>query len=69
MHSDDGAGIVEVVITYFGPKDERVGASEPALALARAIAEVHEALLTIEGEPESGITIRTRWPVRRAVVA
>ena len=41
MHSDEGAGIVEVVITYFGPKDERVGASERALALARAIAEVH----------------------------
>ena len=68
MHSDDGAGIVEVVITHFAPPDEPVGASERALALARAIAEVHDALLTIEGEPESGIAIRTRWPVRRAVV-
>jgi light-regulated signal transduction histidine kinase (bacteriophytochrome) len=69
MCSDDAAGVVELVITHFGPQDEAVGTSERALALARAIAEVHDALLTIEGDPESGITIRTRWPVRRAVLA
>jgi len=37
--------------------------------LARAIAEVHDALLTLEGDPQSGIAIRTRWPVRRGVLA
>ena len=69
MCSDDAAGVVELIIKHYGPQDEAVGTSERALALARAIAEVHDALLTVEGDPESGITIRTRWPVRRSVVA
>ena len=69
MDSDDAAGVVELVITHYGPQDEVVGTSERALALARAIAEVHDALLTIEGDPQSGIAIRTRWPIRRGVLA
>jgi signal transduction histidine kinase len=44
MCSDDAAGVVELVITHYGPQDEAVGTSERALALARAIAEVHDAL-------------------------
>jgi len=39
------------------------------LALERLDGELERLLLTLEGDPQSGIAIRTRWPIRRGVLA
>ena len=64
--SADGDDAVEIVVTHFGPAQESVAAADSALALARSIAKVHDASFAIAGDPASGITITSRWPVRRS---
>jgi signal transduction histidine kinase len=59
------ADAVTIVVTHFGSENGSEDSADHALALARSVASVHGASLGIEGNPESGIAIITRWPVRR----
>ncbi len=63
MSADDNT--VELAVTHFGPT-ELTATPDPGLALARSIAEVHDASITMSGTSESGVTISTKWPVHRA---
>lgn len=60
---------VDVVVRHYGPRPDRADADGSGLALARSVIDSHAARLVIEGDPERGISIVTRWPVQAPVNA
>lgn len=58
------AGSVDVVVTHFGLRTDSGGGW--GLALARSVADAHGGSLQVSGDPEHGLAVTTRWPVRHA---
>ena len=58
------ADAVDLVVTRFGRRREDATFGGWGLALARSVADAHGATLTMTGEPESGVAVTIRWPVR-----
>jgi signal transduction histidine kinase len=65
VRSSPTAG-VEVTVTHFGARSSLVS-NVTGLALARSVTEAHGASLAVNGDPLSGVTISTRWPLHRTV--
>jgi signal transduction histidine kinase len=56
------ADVVEIAVSHFGAVTESVVGDDWALALARTIAEAHDASLALAGDPAS-VTVTSRWPI------
>lgn len=55
---------VDVVVTHFGMRADSGGGW--GLALARSVTDAHDGSLQVSGDPEHGLAVITRWPVRHA---
>jgi len=53
---------VDVVVTHFGEAADSTGGW--GLALAREVTQAHDGSLRVNGDPEQGVTVSTRWPVQ-----
>jgi signal transduction histidine kinase len=59
------ADAVDVVVTHYGERaDSTAGLG---LALARSVTDAHAGSLRVSGDPERGVTVTTRWPVRSSL--
>lgn len=56
--------MVDVVVTHFGERADSTAGW--GLALARSVTDAHAGSLRVNGDPEHGVTVTTRWPVRSA---
>jgi two-component system sensor kinase FixL len=60
--SASSADTVDVVVTHFGERaDSTAGLG---LALARSVTDAHAGTLRVTGDPQSGVTVTTQWPIR-----
>ncbi len=59
-----GTNAVETVVTHFGARARAAATEGWALALARSVADVHGAALTVQGDASQGTSVSIRWPVR-----
>lgn len=64
-----GQDAVEVAVTYYGRRLEDANADDWGIALARSVIDTHAAHLVVEGDPEHGVSVVMRWPLRARVDA
>jgi signal transduction histidine kinase len=53
---------VEIGVAHSGVRAESAGLDEWGLALARSVVAAHNATITLTGDPETGVSVVTRWP-------
>src|SRR5262245_24472034 len=58
---DGGGDAAVVTIAHLGQRAEAAALDDWTLALARAVAQAHGATFAVEGSPDAGIRVVSRW--------
>jgi two-component system sensor kinase FixL len=54
---------VEVAVTHPAIRTDAAARAAPGLAVARAAIDAHQATITLDDDPATGVRLVTRWPI------